>query len=163
MKLAPGVSFCKKNYKKECIPVGTSAAVAVCSGSSACQGGFCPGGSACRGGVLPARACTHPPSLGTELLTHVCENITFQKRHLQTVTRQHSSRMTTVCLPTIEVYMLQWPPLDVSTGWLGTQVNKFVNVSSDDHQMSVAEEGVGPRSYVCDLSHDAFHAPKPSK
>ena len=34
-------------------------------------------------------------------------------------------------------------PLDVSNGWVGPQVNKFEKISSDDHQMSVAGEGVG--------------------
>ena len=39
--------------------------------------------------------------------------------------------------------MFQWPPLDVSAGegMGGPQVNKLEQVSSDDHQMSVA--GVG--------------------
>ena len=32
-----------------------------------------------------------------------------------------------------------WPPLNVSGGWgVGPQVNKFEQVFSDDHQMSVA-------------------------
>ena len=44
--------------------------------------------------------------------------------------------------------MFQWPPLDVSTneGRVGPEVNKFEQVSNDDHQMSVA--GVAPRSDV---------------
>ena len=38
--------------------------------------------------------------------------------------------------------MFQWPPLDVSSGGvgIGPQVNKFEQVSSDDHQMSLARE-----------------------
>ena len=37
-------------------------------------------------------------------------------------------------------YVFRWPSLDVSTmGWkVGPQVNKFEQVTSDDHQMSVA-------------------------
>ena len=39
--------------------------------------------------------------------------------------------------------MFRWPPLAVSTGFgVGPQVNKFEQVSSDDHQRSVAG-GVG--------------------
>ena len=36
--------------------------------------------------------------------------------------------------------MFRWPPLDVITGGegIGLQVNEFEQVSSDDHQMSVA-------------------------
>ena len=38
--------------------------------------------------------------------------------------------------------MFRWPPLAVSTGFgVGPQVNKFEQVSSDDHQMSVVGEG----------------------
>ena len=39
--------------------------------------------------------------------------------------------------------MFRWPPLDVSTAWrrgIGPQVNKFEQVSSDDHQLSVVGE-----------------------
>ena len=46
--------------------------------------------------------------------------------------------------------MFQWPPLNVSTNGgreLGPQVNRFEQVSSDDHQMSVAR-GRGPMSGV---------------
>ena len=57
----------------------------------------------------------------TTLAYVLCQN--------QEWTRQHSSRMHT--------------PLDVSNGWVGPQVNKFEKISSDDHQMSVAGEGVG--------------------
>ena len=41
--------------------------------------------------------------------------------------------------------MFRWPPLDVSTGGVGVgpQVNKFEQVASDDHQMSVAGLRVG--------------------
>ena len=72
-----------------------------------------------------------------------------------------------------QAYVFWLPPLDVSTGegWLGPQVNKFEQVSSDDHQMSVAGrdpqigclgwgEGSpslmsGGRGYLpCDLSTD---------
>ena len=42
-------------------------------------------------------------------------------------------------LPASYPYVFQWPPLDVSGG--GPQVNKFEQVSSDDHQMSLAGGG----------------------
>ena len=46
--------------------------------------------------------------------------------------------MFTVRLPTVRVL---WPPLDVSTSrGLGPQVDKFEQVFSDDHQMSVVGE-----------------------
>ena len=50
-------------------------------------------------------------------------------------------------------YVFQCPPLDISTpgvggGELGPQVNKFEQVYNDDHQMSVAGGGVGPRSDI---------------
>ena len=66
---------------------------------------------------------------------------------------------------------LQWQPLDVSTG-AGPQVNKFKQVSCNDHQMSVAGvwsqantfeqvvrfdmQGVGypGDTLPCDLTHD---------
>ena len=50
------------------------------------------------------------------------------------------------------MFVFRSPPLDVSTmgrGWgVGPQVNKFEQVSSDDHQMSVAGDrsGEGARS-----------------
>ena len=34
--------------------------------------------------------------------------------------------------------MFQWPPLDASTGAVGPQMNTFEQVTSNDHQMSVA-------------------------
>ena len=42
--------------------------------------------------------------------------------------------------PACRTYMLRWPPLDVSIGGvggrgMGPSVNKFGQVSSDDHQM----------------------------
>ena len=40
--------------------------------------------------------------------------------------------------PTCQPYVFHWLPLYVTTGWeLGPQVNKYEQVSSDDHQMSV--------------------------
>ena len=69
----------------------------------------------------------------------------------------------------------QWPPPDVTQGAGGTQMNKFEQVSSDHHQMSLAggspgvmygwwwwRRGVFPRSdrsYV--LFHDAFDVTLP--
>ena len=58
---------------------------------------------------------------------------------------------------------MQWPPLDVSSSagrGVGYQVNKFREVSSDDHTMSVAGGRVslltgGGLPLACDLSHDA--------
>ena len=56
--------------------------------------------------------------------------------------------------------MFQWPPLDVSTIRGGPQVNKFEQVSSDNHQMSVSEgEGVGTLPY--NLIRDAHEIPTP--
>ena len=48
------------------------------------------------------------------------------------------------CLPsTCQLYMFQWPPVDITTaggrGVLGPKVNKFEQVSNDDHQMSVVQ------------------------
>ena len=72
--------------------------------------------------------------------------------------------------PACQPYMFRWPLLDVSTGGsaeVGPQVNKFEQVSSDDHQMSVAGEdgGRSPRmmwggvTLPCDLPHDAYDVP----
>ena len=42
----------------------------------------------------------------------------------------------------VGMYVFRWPPLDGSTiEGLGPQVNKFEQVSSDDHQMSVVGGG----------------------
>ena len=42
----------------------------------------------------------------------------------------------------VGMYVFRWPPLDVSTiERFGPQVNKFEQVSSDDHQMSVVGGG----------------------
>ena len=47
------------------------------------------------------------------------------------------------CVPSVgKLYMLQWPPPDVILR-RGPQVNKFEQVSSCGHQMSVAD-GMGP-------------------
>ena len=55
------------------------------------------------------------------------------------VTRKHSSRMHTARL---QPYVLWFPP-DVSTSGGCPQVNKFEQVSSDGHQISLAgSEGV---------------------
>ena len=55
--------------------------------------------------------------------------------------------------PACQPYVFQWPPLDVSTGGrgggLGPQVNKFEQVSNDDHQMSVAEGRQGRCQVWC--------------
>ena len=43
------------------------------------------------------------------------------------------------CVPrACQPYVLRWPPLGVSNvmGMVGNQVDKFEQVSSDDHQMS---------------------------
>ena len=54
-------------------------------------------------------------------------------------------------LPTCQMYILQWPP-DVSSTGGGPQVNKFDEVSSDGHQVSLTgklgPEGWGPMSDV---------------
>ena len=63
-------------------------------------------------------------------------------------------------LLTTRLYVFWWPPLDVSTIGGGPQVNKFEQISSDKHQMSVAEaEGEGTLPY--DLSHDTHEIPTP--
>ena len=102
--------------KQEGIPVGSvpSAAVAI-SGEG---GGVCPVGVSAQGGVClgvvytPRPRGRHPqtqrqtlpqtqrqtahqtqrqtPSLGTEFLTHTCENITFPQLLLRTVMRKKS-------------------------------------------------------------------------
>ena len=51
------------------------------------------------------------------------------------------------CLtPACQPHVFWWLPLDVNTGGgeggLGPRVNKFEQLSSDDHQMSVAVGGV---------------------
>ena len=62
--------------------------------------------------------------------------------------------------PTCKLYVFWWPPQGVSTmqGGVGTQMNKFEQVSSDDHQMSMAGGkgiqasclgGVVSRSHLC--------------
>ena len=48
---------------------------------------------------------------------------------------QHFSRMRTAHLPTVHVSLME------SWGGVGPQVNKFEQVSSNDHQTSVAGEG----------------------
>ena len=82
-------------------------------------------------------------------------------------TTQHSSRMHTSRLPTVRVSVTTtkcW----YCFGGIDPQVNKFEQVSNNDHQMSVA---VGARSpgvmsrwwgaLPCDLSHDACDVPPP--
>ena len=59
------------------------------------------------------------------------------------------------CIPSI-----RWPPVGVSSVWgegVCPQVNKCEQVSSDDHQMSLARVCVcqGGCLLPCDLSHDA--------
>ena len=68
--------------------------------------------------------------------------------------------------PTRQFYVFQWLPLDVSMG-VCPQMNKFEQVSSDDHQMSVAggvSQVPGPEQWgtlPCDLFHDACDVPIP--
>ena len=83
------------------------------------------------------------------------------------MTRQHSSRMRTAWLPAAHFSGHHWMSvLAAGRAGLGSQVKKFEQVSSDDHQMSVAGgNGVGSRSdwaggtLPCDLSHDAPQPP----
>ena len=51
--------------------------------------------------------------------------------------------------PTCKLYVFWWPSQGVSTieGGVGTQMNKFEQVSSDEHQMSMAGDRVS-RSHV---------------
>ena len=65
---------------------------------------------------------------------------------LKKKTRQHSSRMLTAPLKPYK-FQFQLQPLDVAPGggrerWVGPEKNKFEQVSSDHHQMSLAG---GPR------------------
>ena len=82
------------------------------------------------------------------------------------VTRQHSSRMRIAHLPTI-LALVAATRCQYWWGRVGPQVNKFEQVSHDNHQMSVARgRGLGPRSDVggdplSDLSHDACDVPTP--
>ena len=72
--------------------------------------------------------------------------------------------------PACQLYVFLWPSLDVSTGGVGDEVNKFEQVSSDDHQMSLMggcpRGRVGPRSggglysevqYIVDNGHMGPH------
>ena len=61
------------------------------------------------------------------------------------ITRQHSSRMHTTSLPTI-LFLVATTRCQYWWGGVGPQMNKFEQVCSHDHQMSVV--GVGPRSDV---------------
>ena len=50
-----------------------------------------------------------------------------------------------------------WPPLEVSTrGGAGPQVNKFKQVSSDDHQMPLTEDGY-VRGYPYHVTFPIIH------
>ena len=78
-------------------------------------------------------------------------------------TTQRSSRMHTARLPTARVSVTTTRCWYCFGGGVDSQVNKFEQVSNNDHQMSVA--GGGARSpgmmsrwwgtLPCDLSHDA--------
>ena len=49
--------------------------------------------------------------------------------------------------PACQLYTSWWPPLGVSTSTgVGPKVNKFEQVSNDDHQMSVVGEGVSTQA-----------------
>ena len=71
----------------------------------------------------------------------------FSREYFQRMFSEHYGEQDSIpvgCVPPAgQPYVLPWPPLDVSSGWGGVcpQVNKFEQVSSDDHQMSVAGEG----------------------
>ena len=55
---------------------------------------------------------------------------------------QHFSRMRTTLLPTVRVSLATtWCRYWLGVGGVGPEVNKFEQVSSDDHQMSVAGMG----------------------
>ena len=62
-------------------------------------------------------------------------------------TKQHSSRMRTVRLPTMHV-LVATTRCQYHEG-MGSQVSKFKQVTTDDRQMSIA--GGGGRSHVCYL------------
>ena len=59
------------------------------------------------------------------------------------IIRQYSSRMRTARLPTVGVSVVSTRCQYGGPRVLGPQVNKFEQVFSDDHQMSVAGDGVG--------------------
>ena len=59
------------------------------------------------------------------------------------ITRQYSSRMRTTRLPTVGVSVVSTRCQDGGPRVLGPRVNKFEQVFSDDHQMSVAGGWVG--------------------
>ena len=61
-------------------------------------------------------------------------------KSLNSVSKQDS--IPVGCAPSAcQPYVFLWPPLDVSTSrGLGPQVDKFEQVFSDDHQMSVVGE-----------------------
>ena len=98
----------------------------------------------------------HPPRsrppLGADTspvnrIIDTCKNIAFLQLCLRVVTRKYSSRMCTAHLPTICVSVAT---TRCQYWWrVGPQLNKFEQVSSDDHQMSVAGEGISPMSGVC--------------
>ena len=93
--------------------------------------------------------------------------------------RQHFSKMRTICLPTICVSVANTRcQYQRGGGGMGPQVNKFEQVSSDDHLMSVAGRGVGAQVWCpveslgvqvrypggrgalpYDLSHETYDVP----
>ena len=90
-----------------------------------------------------------------------CKNKHYDKLSLQFITREpprvneeskilikyKQDSIPVGCVPpACQPYVFWWPPLDVSkgAGGVGHQVDKFEQVSSDGHQMSVVGwEGVG--------------------
>ena len=93
--------------------------------------GVCPiPPTACR----PPPRCRLPTPLNADPPVNTMTDASFVGGNYQ-VTRQDSVG----CIPTAcQLSVFQWPPLDISTGGegVGPQDNKFVQVSSDDHQMS---------------------------
>ena len=82
---------------------------------------------------------------------------------LQKYTRKHSSRMRTASLIP---YVLPVSVVTTRCQGLGPQMNKFQQVSSDHHQISLAR-GRSPGLMLrgtptCDLYHDAFGVSYPS-
>ena len=68
------------------------------------------------------------------------------------------------CIPAAcQPYAFQWPPLDVNSGGGGvqSQVNKFEQVSNDDHQKSLAGGRVCPGGRVCTEGVPPYHVTYP--
>ena len=80
---------------------------------------------------------TAPDLTKTDLVVYLPEIPSMTWKHLE------QDSIPVGCVPSVcQLYMFRWPPIDVAGGGsVGPQMNMVEQVSSDDHQMSVARRG----------------------